>query len=191
MTIGVDCDEVLAQFLKAYLLFHNERYHTDMRPEQFTSYFSWNFLGISREEETKRLYEFYETDYFRTMEPVPGSQEGTARLAEREDLVIITARQFEITEPTQKWITAHYPGRFQGIAFGNHYGKTPGSQPKAVMCKRFGVHTLIEDSLKNAQECASAGIDVLLYDAPWNQTSALPERVQRVYSWDAIVERLS
>lgn len=191
MAIGVDMDGVLAEFLEHYILFHNERYGTQLHPDHFTGYSLGQTIGISPEEDTKRLYEFYETDHFRRMHPVPGSQHGTARLAEKDTLVVVTARQFEIMEATRQWVDTYFPDRFRDITFGNHYGKTPVSIPKATMCKKYGVDTLIEDSLSNAYSCAAAGINVLLYDQPWNQTPTLPERVQRVYSWDEIVERLA
>ena len=51
------------------------------------------------------------------------------------------------------------------------------------------VELIIEDSLETAEECASSGLRVLLFDCPWNQNSNLPEGIMRVKSWKEIVEK--
>lgn len=38
------------------------------------------------------------------------------------------------------------------------------SKPKSVICQEIGVDVLIDDCLEHANDCASLGIDVLLYD---------------------------
>ncbi|OQA04777.1 MAG: hypothetical protein BWY68_00125 [bacterium ADurb.Bin400] len=44
---------------------------------------------------------------------------------------------------------------------------------------------MIDDSLEHAIDCSQAGIDVVLFDQPWNRFGA-PEGISRVQSWDEI-----
>lgn len=57
------------------------------------------------------------------------------------------------------------------------------SKSKAEICKEIQADILIEDNLKYAQQVAQAGIKVLLFDYPWNQSSNLNPLIIRVCGW--------
>lgn len=50
MRIGIDLDDVLAEFLEALIAYHNERYGTTLRTEDFMVYRFWEVWGGTRDE---------------------------------------------------------------------------------------------------------------------------------------------
>ena len=49
---------------------------------------------------------------------------------------------------------------------------------------------MIDDQPMNVLDCVMKGIRVLLFDQTWNRKMVLPEGVERVMSWEEIVEKI-
>ncbi len=191
MIIGVDIDEVLADFIPELLDYHNELYGTNLTKDKIHSYNLCNFFGGTREEVLKKVYDFYETHSFKNLSIVSGSQEGIQALSENNKLVIITSRPPITQEITTVWLQKHFLNKFFSIHFTDELVKKEGNKiKKSDICIDLGVDIMIEDSLKNALECASIGIKVLLLDCPWNQSEDLAEGITRVKSWEEIKEKI-
>ncbi len=191
MKIGIDLDEVLADFLSALIEYHNATYGTSLVREQFQSYRFWETWDGTREETIQKVYDFHKTPYFRNMKPVIGSQEAVGILKQNNDLFVVTSRQNDIVETTREWIAKHFPDIFSGVFFANHYSQNGSSITKRQICDSVGVDVLIEDSPEYALECLDAKRKVLLLDCPWNRYSELPRGTYRVNSWDEIIENIT
>ena len=191
MNIGIDLDEVLADFLSALLVYHNADYGTSIGREQFRSYRFWETWGGSREEAIQKVYAFHKTLYFRNIEPVKDSQKSVAKLRENNNLFVVTSRQDDVAQETLSWIAEHFPSAFSAVYFTNHYSQNGSPRSKKQICKSIGVDVLIEDSLEYALECVQQDRKVLLLDCPWNKRQNLPEGISRVHSWREIVDVIS
>ena len=70
---------------------------------------------------------------------------------------------------------AEVPASVQGWLWHDAAGKLSRSGKIHVVCREIGATVLIDDNPRYAVECASAGIDVLLYDwndsYPWSKTA--------------------
>lgn len=70
------------------------------------------------------------------------------------------------------------------------------SRKKSEICKSIGAHVLIDDNPSYAVECASAGINVLLYDwqsgYPWSKLpqGAAHPLIQVVKDWEEVEQAL-
>lgn len=183
--IGVDIDEVLAEYVAGFLAFHNKKYGTKMTVDKVESYSFHKILQVSKEEILRRMNEFHATDEFKQIMPVPGAKKAIEKLP--HELIAITARSNNIEAHTKNWLDVHFSGRISEVHFARnvHIGEKT-NRSKADFCREADVQLLIEDSLENAKECAMAGIKVFLLDRPWNQ-GELPLNVTRVKSWDEIV----
>jgi 5'(3')-deoxyribonucleotidase len=123
---------------------------------------------------------------------IPGALDSLLRLQTTFDLVVVTSRQHVIQTPTLEWIERHFPGVFSDVHFGNHFALEGSSRPKSEICRAIGAQVLIDDNPRYAEECAAAGIQVLLYDwdlsYPWSKTPEGPthERIARVTSWQEV-----
>lgn len=190
MRIGIDIDEVLADMLTAIIEFHNETYGTAVMRGDVVHYLG-DVLGDREEECTRKIFEFFETDHFAAVAPVAGAFPALRILKDLgHELVVITARPESISAKTQAWVDRYYPELFSGIYFGNRHAPTGDVRTKSQLCLAAGADVLIEDDLYHANECAANGIAVLLFDYPWNQ-GVLPDRVQRVFSWDDVIRMVS
>lgn len=202
MNIGLDIDEVLLRLLDAFILYHNHAYGTRVVKDDFRSYSFEEILGGSKEEMKEKVLHFYTTPYFKDIQPVPGSQQGIARLAgadrsERKNLLyVITARAAGIKDQTQESLAYHFPNRFSGVELTDQWFGTSAEKPrtKSSVCVDKNIEVMVEDSLMHALDCAAAGIKVLLLDLGygWNQTSEkLPENIKRAHSWEEIVTEIN
>ncbi|KAI9320177.1 hypothetical protein BX666DRAFT_1853163 [Dichotomocladium elegans] len=219
-TIAVDLDQTLAHTLEAMIEWHNSVYDTCLTPADFDTHHDYHTIwGGSPEEARLKVREFYESSQFERIQPIHDfALEALKMLKKRKfTLVIITSRQQFIAEETKKFVDKHYPGIFDSIYFCN-LNLTDAEQleyiskPKSVICQEIGVDVLIDDSLDHALDCASLGIEVLLYDRKgqyrWNHirpaykktltamskqlyqhpAAALPHNVTRAYSWKDIMD---
>lgn len=191
MKIGVDLDEVLTEYVKNFIIFHNQNYGTKLNFEDIKKYFFYELLGISFEEDIGRQYKFFETDLFKQIQPVSGAVNGVDKLKNNFEMVIITARPNEIKDKSINWIEKYFPDIFSQIIFTNkHSLNNDLKREKHDICLELGVNLIIEDSLATAEKCASIGIKVLLLDKPWNQAENLPNGIKRVHSWEEIVREI-
>ena len=188
MIIAIDLDDVLADSLTAFIKFYNETHQDVLKHEDFTSYLLTDIRGISREEEYKLLKEFENSPHSKELKPMPKSQEAIKQLSKGNELVIVTSRLEEVRELTMLWLKKYFPELTRVYFTRIDYGKVRKS--KAEICKEIQADILIEDNLKYAKEVAEAGIKVLLYDYPWNQTPET-ENIQRVKDWDEILSVLN
>ncbi|MDD5547464.1 MAG: hypothetical protein PHN74_00985 [Candidatus Pacebacteria bacterium] len=189
MIIGIDLDEILADSLNAIVEFHNKKYGTTLKRNDFHSYRFWEIWGGTREEAIKKVYEFFITNPMH-INPIAGSFEALKTLKKNgHELLIITARQNELIEYTNKWIEKHFPEIFSGIHYANTYTMAGHSRKKSDICNGLGIKLLIEDDLTHAEDCAKSGIKILLLDCPWNQNS-LPKNTERIFSWNDAVDKI-
>lgn len=192
MIIGIDIDEVLAELTDKFLEFYNEKYGADFKRQDVKSYNLWEVWKGTREESIDKFYEFYNSFYFESIEPVKDSIESIHKLGEKHELHLITARPNEVKKNTFEWIKKHHVRDFVSINFTNHWGVNAEEKTtKGDICKKLGIQVMVEDGLHYAEEIASHGVKVLLFDCPWNQSDSLPENIERVYSWKDVMKIIS
>ena len=189
MLIAVDLDEVLADFMGAFLKYHNATYRTKLKREDFHTYDLWKVMGGDQSGSLRKVREFWRTEYAKDMRPVQGAFEAIRELALTHDLVIITSRDDILRNVTMEWINGHFKGMFSGVYFSYSRYRNNVRKTKAEICKSLGVNVLVEDDLQYAKEAANKGINAILFDAPWNQQEA--KGVQRAFFWEDVIERIS
>ncbi|MEK6839531.1 MAG: hypothetical protein AABX72_01205 [Nanoarchaeota archaeon] len=188
MNIGVDCDEVLAQFIGSFLDYHNRLYGTQLCFEDCTRPELYHVLGETNAVTWQRMMDFWDTPTFDEIRPVSGSVEAVRELRKSNALEIVSSRHPGLLAKTETWIERHYEGCFSAIHF-NGTDTNVLSRTKLDICRERQLDVLVEDSLSNALMCAN-GRRVYLLDKPWNQCSDLPSTITRVYYWDEVVRAL-
>lgn len=125
-----------------------------------------------------------------------GAQETLGELSSWCELMVVTSRQHVIQKATTEWICQHFPGVFSSIHFGNHFACEGISRKKSAICKEIGADVLIDDNPLYAIDCASNGVDVVLYDwgnaYPWSKLpdGASDRKIQVVSNWVEVKEAL-
>ena len=180
MNIGVDLDEVLADFMNPFIDYYNERYKRNLKKDDFKNYGLWLTLKCREDQIKGILDDFYKTDYFRSLKPIPYSVEAVNELIPKNNLMVVTSRSSNIYEETIMWLNTFFPQKFNTVVFSNKKVK------KSKICLNYSIELFIEDSLNYALECSSNNIKVLLFDQPWNRKEFLDGNIRRVKSWEEI-----
>lgn len=190
-TIAFDIDEVLTPLLQEIIKWHNNKYDTSYKLDDFYTYNYWLVWGGTKDETIKKVIAFCATDHFRNLKPMDGAAKVVRELADKHRLVIITSRRIELEDITRAWIERYFPNCFEEIYFGNHYALGGKSISKPDMCKRAGADVLVDDSPSYVKECAANGIDAYLFgEYPWNKMEETPG-VYRASGWDDLLGRLN
>jgi len=190
--IGIDLDDVLADFHTGIMNYHNKVYGTSLKEKDFTTYLFNRIWGGSLQEAIQKVNDFHHSNYSEEISPISNSVESVNSLSKENELFVITSRPEFMKEKTEKWIKKFFGNSFSGIFFSsNHYSKA-GGKPKSQICKELEVSLLIDDSLDYINQCPTIGIRGILFgDYPWNQNGNLPENVVRVKNWKEVLEQLT
>lgn len=189
MRVGIDVDDVLADFTKTLIRYYNNMYGTSLKINQFFSYRFWDIWGGTREEAIRIVQDFNNSLYFSQMQPISGAIKSVKSLVINNELIVITSREPKVVKETEEWIQRFFPNMFKGVYFtNNQYTGWGQIKKKSDVCLELSIDLIIEDSLEYSMECAENGIRALLFDRPWNKTENLPENVTRVYSWQEILK---
>lgn len=189
--IGVDFDDVVVLTNHAIALWHNRVHGTSYEVKDILCWELATLWGCSKEEAYKRIRGFFNSDEHSVIMPVSSAVESLRMLHDENEVHIITARPTDFLA-IHLWLAEqHIPFLLDRFNFINTVTDTGiVRRKKSEVCLELGVEIFIEDHLDYAYDVASAGIPVLLFDSPWNQRSDLPHNMERVFSWDEIVERL-
>ena len=178
MKIGVDIDGVVADFVTAFLPVLKDLVGREIRYEEITHYWFQDVLGYDDETEKRVREEIDRRDVLRHLSPITGSLETLNRLGRDHEVHFVTARPgWKWGDVTRDWLAAE-GYRYDSVLFREEKKAEAGE----------GFDLFVEDYLENARDLAALGIQVCLYDQPWNQTDALPDGVVRVRTWEEIEE---
>jgi len=186
MKIAIDIDDVLADYLTQLVKFHNRTYKTALKKSDFVSLNFWEIWGGTKKQSIEKVYRFYKTAYFKNIKPFPGSLETLKKLKKRNELVVITSRQYDLIYETEAWLKKYFPGIFSGIYFSNNFSAEGSKFKKSVFCDRLGIDAVIEDSFEYATECLKPNRKIILFRRPWNENLAIPKGIWKVNSWEEI-----
>lgn len=189
MRIAIDIDEVLADTLETFLGYHNNRYNTSFKKDQFHTYNWWEIMGISVSDVLESFYDFMKSDYGAKIAPIEGAGEAVKFLSEKHDISLITGRPKDISEETHNWLDKNFGKYFDEVHFADNF-INPVDFTKGDLCKQIGATVMIEDIPRYALSCARADVDVLLIDCPWNQELKESDKIKRVFSWKDVVAEL-
>ncbi len=184
--LGIDFDDVLIDFVGHLTYFHNTTYGTSHSKETTTTWNLHEVWSISEEDAIKRTNDFLLSEDHKNIIPIEGAQETLTRLHEKFELIIITARDKNLSEKAFHLIEKHFGSIFSEVHFLYDNGEKKNS--KGALAKNLGIDFFIDDSVTNVISTKEAGITTFLFDTPWNRDFNDPA-IKRVNSWKEI-ERL-
>lgn len=191
MRIGIDLDDVLANFIQTLIGFHNETYNTHLSLDTFYSIYYWEVWGGTREEAIKKVYQFHQSGYSKQIQPIEGAIKSIQELSKKHELFIITSRQTDFEKLTRTWLDQYFPGMFKTVFFTNHYDLTGSIKPvkqKFKVCLENHISVMIEDSPEHAVQFIRSPVILLLFDSPWNKSVQNNSNIIRVSGWKNTVK---
>jgi uncharacterized HAD superfamily protein len=184
-------DEVLADHTGSFNAFHDKKYGTNLVEMDINEFYLNKLIGITLEEELRRIEEFYTTDDFLNMKTVAGAVEGVKELAKAHELYVITSRPDFVEKQSRDWLDRYFPGRFKEFIILNHHFGGKDVQKKSDICRERKIDLMIDDLADYANDCAEVCKKVLLMERPWNEGKEIAPNVVRVKDWKEILNLLS
>ncbi|MDB5169901.1 MAG: hypothetical protein JWN82_297 [Candidatus Saccharibacteria bacterium] len=186
-TIAIDLDDVLALHAAAFVQFSNERYGTNLQPEEYDDVWVNLWGEMEWAEVLRRAAEFHTSERTLAYAKIEEAGAVLAHLKQRFRLVIVTARPKHLIETTHQWLAQHHADVFDEVHFVPIWEAT-NTITKADICKQIGANYLIDDSVKHCNIAAEGGITSLLFGTyRWNRDNIDP-RVTEVGNWQAVKE---
>ncbi|MEK6833525.1 MAG: hypothetical protein AABY32_05760 [Nanoarchaeota archaeon] len=191
--IGVDIDDTSVDFVGNYILYFNQKYKANLKKEDFKTCSFNKTIGGTMEESINLVNEFYKSNLFKKMFPLPNSVEIIKLLKQAGyELFVITSRPDFLKAETEVFIDKYFSNNFSDIFFSyNYYTKRQnGGKSKAEICLDKKISFMIDDSLEYCKQCAEKGIESLLFgNFPWNQDGEFGDKI-RVKDWLKVGEKL-
>lgn len=191
MKIGIDLDEVIADYIGGFLDWYNQGNERSIRREDILSYNLWenDFFRWTKEDAVRYVDEFNESGLLEEIGLIECVNEVIERLREDFDLYVITSRREDLRERTERFLNKYFDGVFKGVVFTSEFDDE-NRRSKADVCYELGLDYMIEDNKNFAKECVEKGIKVLLFDRPWNRGFEI-EGVNRVFGWGEVLDRIN
>lgn len=181
MKIGIDIDDVIVEFARVYLIKYTEKYGKEFDFENLFSFNLWEPLKISKEEDFSLADEYYDSSDFENIPLLEKAKESILELSKYHELIFITSRPLKIKEKTLSYLNKHFSGINHNIFFTNDIFKNQIKSKVEVRIQE-NVDFMIEDNKDYALSCANNGINIILFDKPWNKNIE-HENIRRVDNW--------
>jgi uncharacterized HAD superfamily protein len=187
--IAIDIDDVLLPHFADLIAWHNRTYGTQLTLADNGSEDLEKWGAESVEQAIRRVQAYFETEEFAQAQPFAEAREVLVRLAERYELVVITARDTVVEALTRDWLERHFSAIFREAHFTAKYSLEGKRRHKADVLREIGAAYLIDDALENIYAAGEAGVQAVLFgNYPWNQADLLPDGVVRCVDWAAVEE---
>lgn len=175
MKIGIDCDDVIANFVQEMLKDRNEKIGTDHKYEDVVTYDLSSCLGTTPEYMTEYLRTLGTTGFFKELPQIADSRMYMNRMKlAGHDLYIITSRS--CAKDTIDWLDE------QKYSYDNVF-LTPR---KHEVSKALGLDFMIEDNPRHIKDISEQGVHVIVPNHPWNALVKESEYVTKVNDWETI-----
>ena len=184
MKIGLDCDDVLANFTLDLAEVYNQRYGTQYRREDFAPDFDCFERLLGKVGILNLLELFHDLEYNLALKPVTGAVAGVAELVSLgAELYVVTNRGITSNQITQQWLEQNFGTVFSDILHGGN-----GSS-KGQICRQKEIELFVDDLPSNVYNIRDQGIRTLVLDYHWNRDVLESSLVKRVLNWDEIVQQ--
>jgi len=204
LKIGIDLDDVMAICAVAYLRKFAEEYRVELPDEREIG---WHLLRdmdpyVSPDERDRFRIKLYDGTFFSELEVYEDCPAVLERLvAAGHELYFITARAERRRYITETWLrekgildhakAVHLKpiGDFRPEYPRGRYDATGSAEYKTRLAKELVLDAFCEDDIVIARTLAGAGIQVFLFDQPWNRDLA-GDRITRVHGWTELAQHL-
>jgi len=182
--IGVDIDDVMTTTSAVYLDRVEKMLNRKFNREDLTEYLFEDSLDLSLAEVERVWQVLLQDDIWENMPTLEGMQPTVERLQKKYPLFIVTSRPILLKEKTEKWL-ANMKINYDKLIFTDMTTKL-----KYITEENISLTHFIEDRWDFAWELAAGGIEVLLFDQPWNRKQAVCPGMRRVQNWQEIEKLL-
>lgn len=193
MRIGIDIDDTITDTYEV-LFNYAQRYNVEelhksaaINMGKCTSHHYTSFMHNWNDDEASKFWRKYYLEILGKVRPKTFAKEYISKLAENNEIYLITARFDDDTESakkvTEEWLKDH------GIKYDKLILK---AEQKDIVAKENNIDIFIDDSFDNCQSVSNAGIKTYLMDSRTNRVlDESKENFSRVYSWAHLYQQLN
>jgi len=193
-TIAVDIDDVIADTTEALRLEANKISGVDLKKEHYQiegAYGSY-YEAIWATNNVDHLVSFdkLQTDMALSqthIDLIEGAKEALAQLSRKYRIVLVTSREINWIQATDKWVKDNLNDLIDRVVFVHH--KDNDGRTKGDLCEELGAKWLIDDNPDHCESAIARGVNVLLFgDYGWNKhANFLDDKNQRVKNWQQVL----
>jgi len=174
--LAVDVDGVIANFVDSMLPHMNAFFESNFKREDIVCFDFHKAFGMPEEDFNRFWAYMKQNGLWGSIAPMPGAAKQLQLLSQALDLEYITSRPAELQNTTLSWLDRHgFPEK----------SITMVKNKKDIIDEfDYFIDDRLEDCIGLAE--IESVRRILLFDAPWNQCSELPEKIIRVKTWSEI-----
>ena len=172
--VAVDIDEVLVAFVEPMARWKGLK----MPRTRGYRYVYRDMFSLTDRESQQMVRDFYRSETFKGLEPLPGSQEALSVLKSRGSrLYAVSGRHQVVRDTTETWLDLHFPGVFDDLVLTDSF--TDQEIAKVDVCRALNLGTIIDDSERNCLSCAYGGMKAVHFAGsegslyPWCEEGAM------------------
>lgn len=181
--VMVDIDGVLADYPQSFYNFVNKKLGTSYDPEKQNDYDICRAMGLTREKYEELKFEYRESGYKRDIDTIDGAVSSMKILKDSGFLIVVfTARP--VSEHNRIEIDTYHWLEKNQIPFDALLFAEKKHEELAKFYKHFKPICFIEDSESNADYLSNDGINVVLFNKPYQHNKKFEQRVVRIDTWD-------
>jgi 5'(3')-deoxyribonucleotidase len=176
--IGIDADNVLADFQGHWISLYEKWFQREVDPELATQ---WDcIVDGTHFENSSEFWAWAESvpEFWESMPAEPGAQGAVYELKRKgHELLVLTNRKDKASTPTKIWVLEQLP---HGSITSIHH--IPGDK-SVVDCQLY-----IDDNPRRLVELAAKKPNVVIFDQPWNQEVETKPGLIRCKGWREVLE---
>lgn len=179
MKLGIDIDDVVAEYVTGLTDYYNHAHFDNVKPVSIREWdLKKSFKKASSPEQMKALMDsFMYHDHFEKLPSVTGAVNTIHKLmGEGHTPYFITSRSSKAIDTTYKWLDRH------GLPIERVYF----NKDKGWLCERLGLDAHVDDGLHNLDDIASRDFHktyTYLFERPWNKVTPSRYSHERVKDW--------
>lgn len=195
LKIGIDIDDVIAEFRKGFLDYYKRQGHDFDFWKAYSAYSVKEFF-TDWDKVDKDIDDFHYLPELERLDLVEGSSEIVNSLIEQHEIVFITSRPREHKDATKRFIEKYFPEDLKIIhseEMDKSINNDNGPVTKGDICEEESVDVMIEDNPRYAKDCAERGIFVFVLEKPWNEEYGFENytNIEKIRHWNEVLEKLN
>jgi len=174
MNIGIDIDDVTAEFMSEFLKHFNKKYGTDHVKEELKQFNCLEQLNITRDEFDQIWFNMMINHEFYYLKPVVGARVAIDKISEENQIIFLTNRMMACD--TVKWLELNQI----------QYDYVFCVKNKNYVIKYVPLDVYIDDRPKYIKEVSEGGVKCIVFDQPWNRDIQETHMIKRAHNWTQI-----
>jgi len=188
MNIGIDFDDVITEFTETLMNYYHKKHGKKVTLDQILIW-DWRiYWEIPKQEAIKRVDDFHESHKVTELPPLKDAISSLNEIIKNNKVFIITGRPTRFKNKVEEWLKHHLKKKLEIIHAGEfHKGQ---AATKAEICKELNIPIMIEDTGETALDCTKEGIQIILFNKPWNKNFK-HHNILRVENWNEALKMIN